>query len=78
VIQAWICGNAIKGVTGAGFGIGSTIDEEGQASLDDGSCAHGTGFQRYIEYAMVQPPGMESLSRLGDGEHLGMRSRVVK
>ena len=36
---------------GAGFGVGGPVDEAGYAGVEDGSGAHGTGFQGDVEGA---------------------------
>ena len=47
------------------------------AGVEDGPGAHGTGLQRHIEGAVVQPPGAKDLVGLPDGIHLGVRGGVL-
>ena len=39
---------------GSGFGVGCGIDEAGDASVEDGSGAHGAGLERGVEGAVFE------------------------
>ena len=41
---------------GAAFVIGGTVNHPGNPGVDNGTGAHGTGLQSYIEGAFPQPP----------------------
>jgi len=60
------------------FRIGTTEDDAADATVDDGSGAHGAGFFGDVEITLVQAPITHGALGLGEGEHLGMGGGILQ
>ena len=52
---------------GTGLGIGRAVHHPGNPGVDDGTGAHGTGLQGYIQVAFPQPPAAKISAGFADG-----------
>ena len=62
---------------GTGFGIAATIDQSGDAGVDDRTGTHRAGFQRDRQRAVEQSPVAEKLGGGADGDDLGMGCGIM-
>jgi hypothetical protein len=61
---------------GSGFGIGCGIDEARDAGVEDGSGAHGAGFEGGVEGAVFEAVVFEEEAGFAEGDHFGVGGRV--
>ena len=64
------------GTAGSGFGIGGGVDEATDASVQDGSGAHGTGFEAGVEGAVFEAVVAEMEAGFAEGYDLGVGGGV--
>lgn len=67
-----------KATGSSAFGIGAAKDDAADATVDDGSGAHGAGFFGDVEITLVQAPIAHGALGLGEGEHLGMGGGILQ
>lgn len=60
------------GAAGSRFGVGGGVDETGYAGVEDGSGAHGAGFQRGVEGAIFEAVVFQSEARFAEGYDFGV------
>ena len=70
------------GAAGAGFGIGSGVDQAGDAGVEDSAGAHGAGFERDVESAafvvfIEEAIVFEGAAGVAEGDDLGVGGGVV-
>src|SRR5262245_57663773 len=78
MIQARIAGNLIQRMTGPRLGIGTTVNDERNARLDNGPGTHRTRFEGDIKNGPFEPPGLQRGGGLGDGDHLGVGGGILE
>jgi hypothetical protein len=61
---------------GPGFGIACGVDEAGDASVKDGSGAHGAWFERDVESAVFDAVVAEMAAGFAQGDDLGVGSGI--
>jgi hypothetical protein len=62
---------------GSGFGIGGGVDEARDAGVEDGSGAHGAGFECCVEGAVFEAVVGEGAAGFAKGDDLGVGSGVA-
>ena len=72
VVEAWVLEEVEECSGGAGFGVWGAVDEVGYSGVEDGSGAHGAGFECDGEGAAEEAPGSEFLRGEADGDDLGV------
>ncbi len=78
VVQARVGNNLIKTFAAAGLGVVRTVDQALDPGQDDCAGAHDAGLERHVEDALFEPPGAERSAGPGQGQALGVGSRVVQ
>ena len=77
VIQLGMVHDGEDAAAGSGLGVGGGVDEATDAGVEDGSGAHGTGFEGDVEGAVVEAVVAEVKASLAEGYDLGMGGGVV-
>ena len=62
---------------GSGFGVGGGVDEATDARVEDGSGAHGAGFEGDVEGAVCEAIVPEMKAGLAEGDDLGVGGGVA-
>ena len=65
------------GAEGAAFGVVGSVDDAGDARLDDGSGAHGAGFEGDVESGAGEPVIVDGLGHFTNGDDFGVGGGVV-
>jgi len=65
------------GTAGAGLGVGGGVDQARDAGVQDGSCTHGAGLQRDVEFAAGEPVVPEVLRDGAHGDDFGVSGGVA-
>ena len=60
------------------FGVGRTIDHDGDAGLQNRPGTHGARFERHVQPALLETLIANRLGRLGYGDHLGMSGWIAQ
>lgn len=77
VIELGMVHDGENRAAGPGFGIEGGVDEAREASVKDGSRAHGTRFECYVEGAMVESIVFEGETSLAKGYDFGVGGGVA-
>ena len=64
--------------SGPTFGVGSAEDDPGQATVYDGTRAHGAGFLGDVENAIGESPVARGFLGLSERQHLGVGGGVIE
>jgi len=63
---------------GSGLRIGGAIINGADAGLDNSSSTHDTRFERDIEIAAIEPPGLQAPARLADRDQLRVQGDILQ
>ncbi len=77
VIESGVLADGVQGAYRAGLGVACTVNNSGNARIDQHTRTHRTGFQRDEDGTIVQPPATQNFGRPFDGDQLGVRCRVL-
>ena len=77
VVELGVVHDGEDGTAGSGFGVGGGVDEAGDAGVEDGSGAHGAGFERGVEGAVFEAVVFEGEAGFAEGDDLGVGGGVA-
>jgi hypothetical protein len=77
VVELRVVHNGENRAAGSGFGVGCSVDEAGDAGVEDGSGTHGTGFERGVEGAVFEAVVFECAASFAEGDYLGVGGGVA-
>ncbi len=77
VVELGVVHDAEDAAAGSGFGVGCGVDEAGDAGVEDGSGAHGAGFEGGVEGAVFEAVVAEVKAGLAEGYDLGVGGGIA-
>ncbi len=77
MIELGVIEDGEDGAAGSGFGVGGGVDEAGDAGVEDGSGAHGAGFECGVESAVFEPVVFERQAGFAEGYDLSVGGGVA-
>ena len=77
MVELRVVHDAEDAAAGSGFGVVGGVDEAGDAGVEDGSGAHGAGFEGDVEGAAGEPVVRERKAGLTEGYDLGVGRGVA-
>jgi hypothetical protein len=77
VVELGVVHDGKDRAAGPGFGVGRGVDEAADAGVEDGSGAHGAGFERGVEGAVFEAVVRESAAGFAEGYDLGVGGGVA-
>ena len=78
VVQSRVVEQLKERPGGPGFGVGRTVNHEGDTCLKNGPGTHWAWLKRDIQRAFFEPPTAERFGGLRNGDHFGVRGRVLQ
>ena len=76
MVQCWVIEDAQDRAAGSGFGIGGSVDEAGEAGVENGSGTHGTGFEGGVKSAVFEAVVFEGEAGFAEGYDFGVGGGV--
>src|SRR5258706_2388923 len=77
MVEARVGENLEAGADGAAFGVVGTVDETGDAGLNDGAGAHAAGLDRDVERGVGETVVAEEASGLAEDDDFGVGGGVT-
>jgi hypothetical protein len=77
VVELGVVHDGEDRTAGSGFGIGGGVDEAREARVEDGSGAHGTGFEGGVEGAVFEAVVSEDAAGFAKGDDLGVGGGIA-
>jgi hypothetical protein len=77
VVELGVVHDGEDRAAGSGFGVGCSVDEAGDAGVEDRSGTHGTGFERGVEGAVFEAIVRERATCFAEGDNLSVGGGVA-